>query len=463
MSSQRITTILAYSTLSIAGIFMFSLPKALIPSSAAFVQAPADVMRLSGVIHDFASSHPDFDITDPAVMGHYVGNVAPTLGGTGQPVFADSGQQVTSQWYDKDGNPIAPYVGPGLPGGHFDVDVYDGPSTNELFHEHQYDDKNDLTYVDVVNNPLLDGFDFNTFIGPGYPNNLRLEFLNVHNGGGGNYTFEAGGGVQTGKTADGFTVTFDPALLKQLRVSFVALAAMRATNPGTSQDDPIDRDDAFHLYMYDVVTDALVYEVAVYHHFKAKEVLDLVPLGEEDACGVTIADIAGSYGDPGSGGITDVASFDQWFRHVLGTNQPAGHTISLQRDADGVYEYLTSDFYPIDGRLMGNKGDSNNNFFTYKFRASFIYDECTSQFFEFASNDDAWVFINDKLVADIGGMATPERQYVDLDRLGLVQGQMYTLNFFFAHRRDTINSVFNMRTNILLTTGDISAVSGFYD
>ncbi|MEE9129253.1 MAG: fibro-slime domain-containing protein [Phycisphaerales bacterium] len=425
--------------------------------------APPDVINLSGVIRDFLPSHPDFAITDPAVMGHYVRNVSPMLDSTERPVFIDTGQEVTSQWYDKDGNPIAPYAGPGLPGGHFDVDVYNEPSTNELFHEHQYDDKHNITYIDVVNNPLLEGSDFDTVIGSSYPNNLRMEFLNVHNGGGGTYTFDAGDGVLTGNTADGFTTTFDPALLTQLRVSFVALEALRPTKPGTSQGDAVDRDDSFHLRMFDVITDAMVYEVAVYHHFKKNEEIQDIPEGQEDACGVPINDTAGTYGSLGGGAITDAGSFDQWFRDELGTNQSTGHSIALQRDPEGVYEYMTDDFFPIDGQLQGNGGDPHNNYFTYTFAATFTYSECTSQFFEFESNDDAWVYIDDKLAIDLGGVPTPSKQYVALDRLGLVDGQEYTLNFFFAHRREAANSFFRMRTNLVLATADLPAVTGFYD
>ena len=423
---------------------------------------PPDVIELNGLIRDFLPSHPDFDVTLLADMGHYVRNVSPALDNNKRPVFVESGEEVTSQWYDKDGNPIAPYAGPGLPGGHFDVDVYNEPSTSELFHEHQYDDKHDITYIDVVNNPLFAGSDFATVIGSGYPNNLRMEFLNVHNGGGGIYTFDAGAGVQTGNTADGFITVFDPALLTQLRVSFVALVALRPTSPGTSQGDALDRDDSFHLRMYDVVTDAMVYEVAVYHHFKKKKNND-PPAGQEDACGVSIDDTAGTYGSAGGGAITDAGSFDQWFRDDLGTNQSTAHSISLQRDAEGVYEFMTGNFFPIDGRLQGNGGDAQNNYFTYTIAASFTYNQCTSQFFEFESNDDAWVYIDDKLAVDLGGVATSSRQYVALDRLGLVDGQEYTLNFFFAHRRNAASSLFRMRTNLVLRTGALPTITGFYD
>lgn len=425
---------------------------------------PPDVIKLAGVIRDFVPGHPDFAITDPAVMAHYVRNVGPTLDTTYRPVFIANGEEVTSQWYDEDGNPIEPYAGPGLPGGHFDVDVYDEPdATDEIYHKHEYDDTYDVTYVDVVNNPFLGGSDFDTVIGAGYSNHLRLEFFNVHNSGSGTYTFDAGDGVQTGTTADGFTATFDPALLTQLRVSFISLATLRPTKPKDSQHDPVDRDDAFHLRMFDVVTDELVYELAVYHHYKEGEQTDDTPGGQDDACGVPLNDTAGTYGSAGGGAITDAESFDQWFRDELGTNQSTGHSIALQRDPEGVYEYMTDNFFPIDGQLQGNGGDSHNNYFTYTIAASFTYNQCTDQFFEFESNDDAWVFIDDKLAIDIGGVATPSRQYVAMDRLGLVDGQEYVLNFYFAHRRDAATALFEMRTNLVLGTGALPTTLGFYD
>ena len=463
MRSTRVTTILSYGILSLAVIFSFWLPDSLLPTSKGLFQAPPDVMNLSGVIYDFKSDHPDFGNIDVADLGHYVGNVSSVLGEMRRPEFANAGLEVTAEWHDKDGNPIAPYAGPGLAFGHFDVDVYDEISKKREFHEHEYDDEYDVVYVDVVNNPWLEGNDFDSLIGGGYPNNLRVEFVNVHNGGAGTYEFDAGSEVQSGDIDDGFTTTFDPALLTQLRVTFVSLAYMRHTAPRPVKDDPINRDEAFHIRMYDVVTDEMVYEITLYHHGDLDDFAVAKPPKQDDSCGDAIEDEVGEYGDLGDTGITDAETFAQWFTDILGTNLPTRHTISLERDDDGVYEYITNEFYPIDDRLLGNDGDSHNNYFTYMFAASFTYDECTEQFFEFASNDDAWVYINGNLVIDIGGAATLERQYVNLDRLGLVDGQTYTLEFFFAHRRNVLDSLFHMRTNIMLDTAELGSLLGFYD
>ncbi len=131
-----------YSTLLGVALVTFMMP--LRPqTSVAYQVTPPDVLNLRGVVRDFSSTHPDFGITNAAVMGHYVGTVAPILGPDRHPASTGTGVQVTTEWSDQSSNPILPYVqatDPGLPGGHFDVDVYDGPTTGELYHEHQFDD-----------------------------------------------------------------------------------------------------------------------------------------------------------------------------------------------------------------------------------------------------------------------------------------------------------------------------------
>ena len=465
MDMKRTTIMTSCFTLASAGAFMTVMPGLEAGAQSGPPPVP-NQLYLRGTVRDFTHSHPDFMVTDSTAMGHYAANVGSQLGADGRPVFTGGGQKVLNQWFDKDGNPIMPYAGPtdpGLPGGHFDVDVFDSATDQELYHEHKYDDKFNVTYVDLVNDSRLLWLDV---IGNSYPNDLRVEFFNPHNGSG-NFVFQAGGAVQSGPTQGGFGIVFDPSLLTQLRINFTALSDLRGTEPGTVHDDIVNRDASLAIRVYDAISNVLVYELAVYHHIQNNDHNNGGNNNNNgpvnDSCGAPISDTLGTFGGAGNGAISSVDSFNQWFRDTGGVNLSMGHPITLTRNNLGVYEFLSNSFYPIDDLLLENESESHNSLFTYSINASFTYNACTAQFFEFEGNDDAWVFIDNQLVSDIGGAATPSKQFVALDRLGLVDGQTYSLSFFYAQRRSTFDSVFNMRTNLELSTGAVPVVSMGYD
>ncbi len=58
-----------------------------------------------------------------------------------------------------------------------------------------------------------------------------------------------------------------------------------------------------------------------------------------------------------------------------------------------------------------------------------------------------WVFIDDHLVIDLGGVHATEEATVHLDTLGLVRGQRYPLALFFAERHTT-GSTFTVETTL---------------
>jgi len=65
--------------------------------------------------------------------------------------------------------------------------------------------------------------------------------------------------------------------------------------------------------------------------------------------------------------------------------------------------------------------------------ATFTYEP--GQEFFFRGDDDIWVFINNRLVVDLGGNHGPAPGYVKLDTLGLTPGGEYPINIFFCDRR----------------------------
>ncbi len=178
---------------------------------------------------------------------------------------------------------------------------------------------------------------------------------------------------------------------------------------------------------------------------------------------VTVLDTAGVAGALDNAGISSESSFDEWFRTLVGVNQTIGHPITLTKDVLGVYSYLDDAFYPIDDRLMGNEGDAHNNHFTYTIAGTFDYSECAGQFVEFEGGDGAWIYIDGRLALDLGGMRPLSEQFIDLDRLGLEDGQTYDLRLFYAQRQAG-RSVFRLRTNLLLDSNRaVPAITAMFD
>lgn len=179
----------------------------------------------------------------------------------------------------------------------------------------------------------------------------------------------------------------------------------------------------------------------------------------------------GTYID--NGGITSAATFGKWFNDEPGTNLSSPLTLVLNRAADGSYVFdstidpqcvATNGFFPIEGQLFGNPGGSpNRNFhFTYELHTEFTYDSDGSQVFIFRGDDDVWVYVNDRLVIDLGGVHGAVEQRVELNRLGLADGESYKLDFFFAERHRT-QSNFRIQTNLLLHTAEIPSVTSAFD
>jgi fibro-slime domain-containing protein len=122
----------------------------------------------------------------------------------------------------------------------------------------------------------------------------------------------------------------------------------------------------------------------------------------------------------------------------------------------GIYAFSSSAFFPIDNQLLGNEGRNHNYHFTYAIAGTFGYVQGAGQTFSFTGDDDVWVFFDDLLGIDLGGVHGAESQTVNLDTLfaNTRATGNYSFNFFFAERHTTQSNL-RIQTSLLLETPSV--------
>lgn len=151
--------------------------------------------------------------------------------------------------------------------------------------------------------------------------------------------------------------------------------------------------------------------------------------------------------------ITSAETFAQWFHDVPGVNLTTSSPLIFKETSpgSGIISYSSSSFFPIDGQLFGDQGRGHNFHFTMEIHTAFTYRG--GEVFNFTGDDDVWVYINNSLVVDLGGVHAARSARVDIDSLGLVTGQTYSFDLFFAERHTNASS-FTMQTGLQLVTNE---------
>jgi fibro-slime domain-containing protein len=191
---------------------------------------------------------------------------------------------------------------------------------------------------------------------------------------------------------------------------------------------------------------------------------------------------------------TGASNFSQWYTDVPDVNMSKSIDLKLVPGTDGTFVYDTAFFFPIDGQLFdadpnnpdrgpykSDDGQVRNFHFTYELHTTFQYDP--GNVFTFRGDDDVFVYINDRLAMNLGGIHVPLQGTLNLDTgrvevtapmgfpdlpvladvgftesidggvagkvdLQLTPGEVYNMDFFFAER-NCCASNFRFETNFV--------------
>lgn len=148
------------------------------------------------------------------------------------------------------------------------------------------------------------------------------------------------------------------------------------------------------------------------------------------------------------------SQFAQWYNDTQGINQTFSVLLTLTETTPGRFVFDDTTFYPIDGmgygnQGLGNDGQMHNFHFTTEIHTTFKYRG--GEIFNFNGDDDLWLFINERLAIDLGGLHPALPGNVNLDQmasaLGIQIGQTYRMDIFHAERH-TDASNFHVETTI---------------
>jgi fibro-slime domain-containing protein len=161
--------------------------------------------------------------------------------------------------------------------------------------------------------------------------------------------------------------------------------------------------------------------------------------------------------------FTGKANFDLWYRNDATYNRPVLGTLDLVPNGAGLYVFDGPFFGPLDGNGFVPTLDSqavdcaapgNNRNFSFTTESHFWFEYNGGEQFDFTGDDDVWIFVNNTLVIDLGGLHAPQAASFTLDataqgiahrtRLGsnagdldlkMVFGSVYEVDLFHAERQ----------------------------
>ena len=100
--------------------------------------------------------------------------------------------------------------------------------------------------------------------------------------------------------------------------------------------------------------------------------------------------------------------FGRWFNTVDGKSKNYASTIDLRYDGTTAsFSYENDDFYPLTKIVVPDESvnsDGKNHLFTFNLGVPFEVMGEGKEAFSISADDDTWVYVNDKIVLDMGGI-----------------------------------------------------------
>lgn len=167
-----------------------------------------------------------------------------------------------------------------------------------------------------------------------------------------------------------------------------------------------------------------------------------------DRAGASVKKLAKYTGDA----ITPEESVEHWWRDNPDVNETYQANVTLTRDATGVYTFdaqipkgpkksTHSKKTPDDFFDLIAQGKIKKKRYSVEIDTTFVYEKNAGWWLTCSSMDDVWVYINGKLVIDLGGSYKGKEkrpfgmQTIFLDRLAeLSDGNTYSLKVFMVDR-----------------------------